>query len=305
MSCSASGSRTQFTNIKEIDYGVTPTIIVGDTKVVPFVSNSINLTKSIFEDPSILSNRQSKFSRHGNVSVAGDISFAYAYDNYDFLLESVFFNTFNTDVLKIGQELQSYTVQNGHLDINQYRQFTGLVGNSLSLEVNLDGVVSSTFNLMGQGSTVTQVTNDASPTAQGDYQPMVHFDGTFKEGGVSTAILTSISLNIDNGLTQDYGLGDDEAVCLTSSTVAVNGTVTAFFKDEVLLEKFMNETSTSLEFTIGDGLGNTHTYNLPNVKYNSADIDVSDGSSLPITLEFQALYDDTIDSILSITRASV
>lgn len=144
MAAISTGSQVGYTIIEEVTYGVTPAITPGDTNSVPFISNNINLSKGIFEDPSIRSDRQERFNRHGNREAAGDVTFAYSHETYDTFLESVMFGAFDiSDELRLGNTLKSFTVEVGHTDINQYRTFTGLVGSTFNLEVNLDGVVQS------------------------------------------------------------------------------------------------------------------------------------------------------------------
>ena len=299
----STGSQTRFTYINETVYGVSDFAVDGDSDEVSFISDGLNLTKGIFEDPSIISDRQTRFSRHGNKEVAGDVAFAFANTNYDPFLESVMFSSFNANVLKVGSTLKSFTVEVGHEDIGQYQLFTGLVANSFDLEVNLDGVVQSTFGMLGRDMSISGVEQDTSPTPPGDFQPYVHFDGVFKEGGASTGILTGITLNIDNGVDMNYALGDSAVKELTSSMIAISGQVTAYFENADLLNAFLNETETTIEFTLDDSFGNTHTFFLPKVKYNGADIPVTDGSTLPITLPFVALFDATEASTLTITRS--
>ena len=202
------GSQVQVTITNETVYGTSDYTIAGDSQIIPIISNGLNLAKGIFEDPSINADRQKRFSRHGNKEVTGDMSISYAHETYDELLESVLFSTFATNALTIGSTIKSFTVEVGHLDISQYREFSGIVVNSMSLEVNLDGVVQSSFGLVGKDMTVSAVAQDSAPTAAPTKQPMVHFDGTFKEAGSVIAILTGINLNIENNINSNYALGD-------------------------------------------------------------------------------------------------
>lgn len=311
----STGSRVQFGYIAETEFGTTPAAagspLTVDLQQVPFISNSINLAKAIFEDPSIQSNRQVNFSRHGNREVAGDVAFAYSHEAFDDFLESLFFGTFTAggspvlDELKIGQALKSFSVELGHLDIDQYRLFTGIVANTLSLEINLDGVVQSTFGLIGKDMSVSVLSADTDGiTTAPVKEPFVHFDGVFKENDVVSSVLTGISLSIDNGMSSNYALGDASLKSITSAMVNVSGTVTAYFEDAALLNKFINETSTSIEFTLDDGAGNAHTWLLPKVEFNGADISVGDAGTIPISIPFVALYDATEATTIKVRRTA-
>ena len=302
----ATGSNSTTSIVKEITYGINPIALDGATTIVPRISDGANLTKGAFEDPTINGDRQSHFYRQGNREVGGDLVVAYGHENFDELLEGLFYSAFTANVLKIGSTPSSYTWQVAHPDIDQARMFTGVIPTSMSLEVNLDGVVQNTFSIMGADMELIDISTppanyDETPVAAGDKQPFVHFDGTFAEGGVS-ACMTSITLNIDNGITGNYCLGDDVVKELSSNQVAVSGSISAYFEDGVLLNKFLNGTETTISFVLDDGEGNSHTWLLPKVIYSSSEVVVADGNQIPITLDFVALYDVAEGSAVSVTR---
>lgn len=302
MTCPAKGSRTEITIIEETTYGVTPAVVAGDTQVVPYVSNGINLTKDMFEDPSINADRQKRFLRHGNKNVAGDMAVAYSHQSYDLFLESLFQNNWADDVLKFGDAPQSMSIQVWHKDKDLLFLYSGLRTNTFNIEVNTSGVVTSTFGMIGKDVTTPANELDASPTAAPNKEPFTHIGGTFKEGGTTSAVLTGISLTVDNQMTADMALGSDTAICVSSSMVSVTGTVTAYFVSHALYTKFLNEVDSSLEFTLSDGNANTHNFKMNKVVFTSADVPVSDGGSVTVTLGFEALNDGT-NGALVITRS--
>lgn len=299
----ATGSNTRVTYVAESTFGTTPGT---PTMVeVPFITSALNLTKGLFEDPSIQSDRQVHFARHGNRQVGGDVAFAYTYNNFDAFLESLFMSTFSINVLKTGSTQKSFSIEVGHTDIDQYLVYTGVVADTLSLEVNLDGVVQSTFGFIGKGFSISGTELDATPTEAGSYEPFVHFDGTFKEGGSTVANLTSISLSIANSNAGNFALGSDSVVSITPGMFRVTGTVSAYFEDATYVNKFVNETASELEFTLTDPAGNSHTFLFPNVKYTGGDTPVQNGDGpVLVNLPFIAMYDDTEATTVKVTRAA-
>lgn len=302
---SARGSNSRVTTLNETVYGTTPAIIAGDSAIVPVISNNVNLTKALFDDPSIYPDSQKRFTRHGNKGISGDISVVYTVSNFDPWLESLMQDTWTANVLKFGTTKKSFTIERGFLDITQYAIYTGMTVDSFSLEVNTDGVIQSTFSFIGQSMTLVQTAQDSAPTASTSAEPFVHLDGIFKENDVSAGCtLLGISMNVSKGLDQLYCLGNDEIKEPAVSMIEVSGTATFFFDDNAMLDKFINETESSLEFTLDDGSANTHTFLLPKVKYNSANIDQSDAGNIPIEMEFTCLYDVAEASTLVITRSA-
>jgi len=301
----ARGSNHRVTTLNETVYGTTPSITPGDSAIVPVISNNINLTKALFDDPSIYADAQKRFSRHGNKGVAGDVSVVYSVTNYDPWMESLMQDTWAANVLKFGSTKKSFTIERGFLDITQFTVYTGTVVNSFSLEVNTDGVVQSTYGFIGQDMTVSATQQDSAPTAAASAQPFVHLDGTFKEGGASAGCtLLGISMSVSKNLDQLYCLGNDVIKEPAVGQIEVSGTATFYFEDETMLNKFLDETESSLEFTLDDGSANTHTFLLPKIKYNSANVNQSDAGQIPIEMEFVALYDSSEASTMTITRSA-
>jgi len=301
----ARGSASRVTTLNESTYGQTPAITPGDSNIIPVITNNINLTKALFDDPSIYADSQKRFTRHGNLGIAGDVSVVYTVSNFDSWIESLMQDVWTANVIKFGTTKQSMTIERGFTDISQYAIYTGTVVDTFTLEVNTDGVIQSTFGFIGQNMTLVQVEQDSAPTAAVQAQPFVHLDGIFKENDISAGCtLLGISLSVAKNLDQLYCLGNDEIKEPSVGQIEVSGTATFYFEDETIIEKFIDEVSSSLEFTLDDGSGNTHTFHLPNIKYNTGNIDQSDAGVIPVEMEFQGLYDNTEATTLKITRSA-
>lgn len=299
----ATGGSSRVILIKESTYGVTPTITPGATKVIPYVSTGLNLTRSIIENPTIRGNRTNDQKRSGNSEVSGDIQMAVSYGNIDDLLSSAMYNNWTANVLTVGDGSvqNSYSMEIGHVDIDQYRTFTGVIADTMTFEFTTEGVVNLTCSLTGKGMSLAQTSIDSAPTAASDTQPMVHFDGTFKEGGATNECIVSATVELNNGIARNYCLGNRDPSYLTTTNVVVSGTIEVFFKNETMLEKFLDETDSSLEFTLQDPDGNKYILLMNKVRYTTNAIEIGDAGVIPMTFEFEAL-DDGTNSPLKITR---
>ena len=78
--------------------------------------------------------------------------------------------------------------------------------------------------------------------------------------------------------------------------------MSVFFQSKALLDKFINETSSSLVFVLTDPAGNTYDFTLPNIKYTGGQPDVSGDGEVTLAMPFVALYDSTEGSNLTIER---
>lgn len=136
-------------------------------------------------------------------------------------------------------------------------------------------------------------------------EPFDSFTGVIKEGGSAIATVTGLDFVLANGLDPAHVLMNDETTQFINGRSDVTGTVTAYVSDASLINKFVNETATSLELEIEDPLGNKLNFLFPNVKYTAADFPVADEGPIMLSLPFQALYDTTELTNLKITRTLV
>jgi hypothetical protein len=296
----ANGARSQIAYVPEVTWGTTP----GTPAMIalPYVSFGMNLTKEVYEDDSIQADRMLRHSVHGNKLVSGPLACNYSADDFDPLLESLFNDAFTLDVLKTGTTQKSLTIEQGSLDIAQYSVYTGVVANKLTVSVPVNGLVTATFDLIGKAGTISGTALDATVTPAVASQPFFHAGGTFKEGGSTVGMLTSIEFSVDNGGAANYALGGTTAANLSIGMSKVSGTVTAYFEDASLVNKFINGTPSSLEFTLTDGVS-SHTYKMGNVKYNGATKSVAGQGPILVQLPFTAQYHAADGSNVVLTRA--
>jgi hypothetical protein len=132
--------------------------------------------------------------------------------------------------------------------------------------------------------------------------PFDSFSGTISEGGAAIATVTGLDISLDNGAEASFVIGDATTPCITLANSNLTGTLTAQFNDSALLAKFIDETETSLEFSLTDGTS-TQTFLLPRIKYTGGSVPVSDDGLVTISLPFQALLDSTEGTNIKITRS--
>lgn len=297
----ATGAFSGVTYMVESTFGVTPsTPTMIDLKQT---GSSLVLNKDSFQSEQLRDDRQISDLRHGVKQVNGDINFEFSYGEYDTFLEHALFGTYSTNTLKAGTTEKSMTIERGFADITQYVPFTGCEISSMSLSIAANAIVTGTFSIVGQSTTGYSGTPlDASPTPSQTTSPFDSFTGELKEGGAAIAVITSIELNLDNAITPNFVVGSDETPQVTAGRSNLTGTVTAFFEDATLINKFINETESSIELTLGDGLSESYTFLIPRIKYSGGDNSTADEGPIEISMPFQALYDTGEATNLKITR---
>lgn len=286
----------------------TPETVFGETPSTPemvslrHTSCSLVLSKDSFQSDELRSDRQISDLRHGVQRVQGDIGIELSYGEYDPLLEMALFGTWNSDVLKVGTTAKSATIERAFADINQYGVFTGCMASSFRLSVTPNSIVTGTITLAGKGATYSGTALDAMPAASLTNSPFDSFSGAILEGGATTAIVTGIEISLDNGLQPAFVIGSNKAAAMTPGRSNLTGTISAYFENLSALNKFINETESSLQFTLGDGAAKSYTFVLPRIKYTGGDNPTNGEGPMVLSMPFQALYDSVTGTNLKITR---
>lgn len=299
----ATGSRHDMAYVVESVFGTTPT--TPTFTPIRHTGTTIGLSKDAIESEELRQDRQIANYRHGNKSVAGDVNIELSYGTFDDLLEATLAGTWATNVLIAGTTRRSYTVERHHTDIGKYLRSTGCSFNALSLSVAPNSMVTGSFSVIGKAFSVASTAISGSTySAETTTAPFDSFTGSITEGGSSIAVVTSIDLSIDNGMEALYVVGSDETLLPSIGKSTVTGSITAYFEDATLIDKFIAETASSLSFVLTDLAGNSYTVDLPNIKYNSGNPEVAGPGAITVSLDFVALYDASTGSQIEITRAA-
>ena len=297
----ASGSRHRLAAIAEVTYGTTPTTPAFTT--LRHNSCNIGLSKDAVESEEIRGDRQITCFRHGNKSVGGDIEGELVYGEYDSLIEAALCGTWSTDVLKAGTTRRSFTVERTFQDITQYMRYTGCEVNTMSISIAPNSMIGVSFGFIGKDQSIAQ-TGIASSTYSTltDTCQFDSFTATINEGGSPIALVTEMEVTLENGIEPQFVVGSSTTLRPSIGRCNVTGSITVYLEDQAMLTKFQNETESSLDITMTDPDGNTFQIEIPKLKYNSGQPDVSGEGSVTVSMDFQAIYDSVDASNIVITR---
>jgi len=297
------GSRSSLSFVTEATFGTTP---AGDFANLPFSTHSLNLTKDVLTGTDIEADRMPRVNRQGNRQVAGDIVVDLRDGDYDLLLESAMLNTFATNVLKVGVAPKFFSIEDYAADIDQARLFTGMSVSTMGISLAPNQMVTTTFGMVGKDMTMSAT--EKTQTAASGAAPFDAYSGDISIGNVgapsAVAIVTALDFTLNNSYAPTFVIGDDSAPSLEYGRAEVEGTMTAYFEDAALINRFLNETETAIQVSVDDPTGaNAYTFDFPRVKINSADVGVDGPTSRMVTMSFVALFDSTESTNLKITRS--
>jgi hypothetical protein len=278
---------------------------------LPYTTQNLTLAKERVQGNDLQPDRMQRTDRHGNRSVSGEIVADLRKADYDPFFESVFFNTFSTNVLKVGTTPKSFSIEDSANDIAQFRLFTGMMVSSMAVSIRPNQMVTATMSMVGKDMAIAGTSLDPVKTAASTNSPFDSYSGVMRVGNAggslsSLGIVTGIDFTINNELAPTFVVGSPSTPQIEYGMAAVEGTLTAYFEDASLINRFLNETQTALEVSVDDPTGlSDYTFLFPRVKFNGADVPVEGGTgSRIITIPFVALYDTTENSNIVLTRST-
>jgi hypothetical protein len=301
----ANGAQHSLHYIAESTYGTTPSTPTWTP--LPHNATSLNLSKDAIESEKLRGDRQVEDFRHGNKQVGGDVTAELEYGAFDDILEAVMCGTWATNVLKAGTTRRSFTLERkfADLDTPEFHRYTGCEFNTLSMSIAPNALVTTTMGVIGKDiSLATAEIASSTYSADVGNTPFDSFTGSITEGGSSIATVTSLEFTVENGLEALFSVGSDTTNRPSIGKSRVSGTLTTYFDSKALYEKFVNETSSEIVCTLTDSAGNDLQIDIPNVKYNSGQPDVSGEGAITVSMDFVALYSTGDASQLVFTRTA-
>jgi hypothetical protein len=203
--------------------------------------------------------------------------------------------SFNASTLVNGVTEKSYTLEKNMSDATQFMAFRGCRMDSLTLNIASRQKVTGTFGVMGKsgalaGATAGSGAYDAAPT--NEILNASKNVGKVLEGGAvlgAGIFLQTLEANYNAGLRVVDGVGQSDAVDIGLGRFICNGSLVALFEDEVLFDKYVNSTVSSISVVLTDPAGNTMILSFPAIVYTNGDV-VGSGNDNEVvaSLEWEA-----------------
>lgn len=315
----ANGSRHSLYAVEEVTTGTTPNDPA--LELVRITGTTLGLSKDTLQSNEIRSDRQLSDLRMGSNQVGGDVNFELSYGSFDKFLSAALMATngweadtpaLGTDQIKAGQGRQGFTFVRHFADIQAvdkpYYIYRGCEINTLSLSIAANSMITGTFSVIGKSQELAQdLTALGTPTfpAASTTSPLDSFTGSLKENGTTIAVITEIQLQLENNINPRFVVGQKDSIDASVGRSNCTGTITAFFEDSSLVEKFINETESNIEFELPDGAGNLLKVIIPRIKYTGGQPDVSGEGPITLSMPFQALLDATEGTNIIMERTPV
>lgn len=200
--------------------------------------------------------------------------------------------------ISAGTTRSSYSIVRYFADIltadKPYYIYRGIEFNSIALSIAANKMITGTFSVIGKSQELAEdLTGLGTPTypPASTTSPLDSFTGTLDEGGTTIAVITEISMNLVNGIEPRFVVGSKDGIRPSVARSNLTGQITAYFENSALVEKFVNETESSITFSLPDAAGNLQKIRIPRIKYTGGQPDVAGEGPVTLTMPFQALLD--------------
>lgn len=208
---------------------------------------------------------------------------------------------------------QSFSIETGFTDINQYFLMSGLRVGSFELEVSAGDLVTIAYEFMGRRTTTgaTSTLGNASAfdvlgtTGTEVYNATSNVGTVYKDGvQLSTAVM-SISMSGDASLREQPAVGEKFPAGIGYGRFTLEGEINAYFQDLDQYNDFLNHQTVSIAFDFEDVDHNAYWFTIPSVKFLSDPIAPAGiDEDVMETIEFQAQRDPNLGTQFMIDRYS-
>ena len=308
----ATSNRTALRLVKETVFGTTPATPALQT--IRYTGESLNYNIKNERSKEIRDDRNTANLVRVSSDAAGDIQFELSHKSFDTLIEASLGNTFSAptaglSTVKNGVTPMSFTVQKAFLDatVPVYHTFKGARVGGMSLDFKTGSILTGSFSLMALGADMSTTQITGATVVAASTSPIMNSVTDvieIKENGVtSTAVIRSMSLNLNNNLRAQDAIGSLAHIGLALGNMEITGSLEIYFSDPVTYAKFINGTAFALSFKMQDSAGDYYRVTIPAAKYESGQV-TSGGLDQDVVLQasWRAIYDATTACMIQIDR---
>jgi hypothetical protein len=219
----------------------------------------------------------------------------------------------NDGVIWNGVLEQSFTLEKAFTDKTQFHAFAGCVVSAMTLNLNVQEILTGSFEFMGKDM-VRDVTTAGTAfpyTAAPANQVMnaVANVQSVREGlgqVVSPIFIRTVTATLSNNLRGIKAISFLGNVDIGVGRGQVTGTMQVYFEDGAMVDKYIAGTETSLDFRVSDAAGNKYVVTFPRIKIISQEIVAGAiDQDVVLDMEWQAIRETANDRTMQIDRFTV
>ena len=207
--------------------------------------------------------------------------------------------------IKNGTRLQYFDLQRNYEDLTEeIVKYPVQAVTGIDISSPVDDDVSIALEFVGKPEVSDNFTNYTTLTAAANNRTFNSGDGieAVIENLASTSV-ASFNISIKNGTRNLSELGTVGPAKFGKGTLMIEGTVELYYETKTLIDKYLNQTESSLSFVIKDSSDNTYVIDLPRIKYTDGER-VGGGVDTDViaNMSFKAIVDLTENYTIKVSK---
>ncbi|SCM71497.1 hypothetical protein KL86PLE_100238 [uncultured Pleomorphomonas sp.] len=177
--------------------------------------------------------------------------------------------------LLLGTTKRSFTIENIYTDIDESEQFTGCRINGVSINCQPNGMVTSTFDVLGQNGSLRKGAQSPYFTTIADApntEIVSGLNGALRLAGQEVGIVTAFDLSLTNNMSVAGVVGKNVSPDVFAGRKVLTGNVSAYLQDGSLIEAFLDEEEVDIVAQLLTASGSPQdfiTLSMQRVKFSS------------------------------------
>lgn len=200
--------------------------------------------------------------------------------------------------LRNGTTAKSYLFEKEFADVgNTFQKYAGMRVGSMNLSIESQSILTGSFTFVGK-SQATSSTTVASTTAAASTNPVMNASGNVGriwEGSnaVSGVSFKSISIDLNNNTREQDAIGTNSLVGIGTGRAEITGSISAYFEDNSLIDKFVGGTATSIRFQVDDSNGNSYIITIPKIRFTDVNtVATGPNNDVMVDISWSAMIND-------------
>jgi hypothetical protein len=212
--------------------------------------------------------------------------------------------------MRNGTTEHSYSVirYHGALASGQYFTFLGQAVNTFNLAAQAGAIITGSFDFVGKKASLAQTSTAVSAASEAGTNSVLNAVSNVaevREGGsdVASCLVQGLDFTVANNVRGLKALATLGNCDIGVGKCDVTGTLTAYFKDNSLYDKYLAGTTSSISYKVEDSTGNAYIVDMPQIEFESDGINVGgQDQDIMETLSFRAYKDPTYDYTIQICK---
>lgn len=195
--------------------------------------------------------------------------------------------------LTTGVQQRSFSIEQYYPDIDVAETFLGCRIGEMQVSLPPTGMATVSFGVQGVNmlnTTGAAAPVFANPTAAAATGILAGVNGSLSVAGAPSALITQLDFTVSNNLNSQPVVGANTVPEIFYGRTVVNGTLSAYFADQTLLNYFLNETEIALAAQLDDANGTDFmAFRMNRVKLMGATKTVGPDGGVILQSPFQSL----------------